>query len=50
MYIYNNVQSNRMSEKVNKKTEQLVLQPNIWMENWKMQNESKPFFKMNWEE
>ena len=39
-----------MSEKVNKLTEQLILDPNKWMEEWKVQNESKAFFKMNWEE
>ena len=50
MYIYNNVQSNRMSEKVNKKTEQLMLQPNMWMESWKVNNQSVRFFNMNWEE
>jgi hypothetical protein len=39
-----------MSEKVNKKTEQLMLQPNMWMERWKVNNQSVRFFNMNWEE
>ena len=50
MYIYNNVQSNRMSEKVNTLTEQIMLKPNEWMDNWKVENVSKGFFSMYWEE
>ena len=48
--MYNNVQSNRMSEKANKLTEQLMLDPNKWIEKWAVDNESKSFFNKNWEE
>ena len=37
-----------MSEKLNKHLMKLMQQPNVMIEKWKIENQSKDFFKMNW--
>ena len=39
-----------MSEKMNAKSIQLMLKPNLWIEKWKIENLTKDYFKMNWED
>ena len=39
-----------MSEKMNAKSMQLMLKPNLWIQKWKIENLSKDYFKMNCEE